>query len=169
MTRKIELQELLNLGLSEKAGKIYSKSDYSVYAEGSGLFTLKIRHELISGVNTIEDLSASFESDYYASLDGRVIFDNGGGITLQLGEYAHYYQSESQAAEDLFTYLTDGNTDDWDGHEEDALEHEPTDDQLSNGGYRVYSIPDIVDAAKDPDRETGWGNIEAFCTALAQK
>lgn len=70
----------------------------------------------------------------------RIVLDNGGGIVLQLGaEYAHYYQDAKQAADDLRTYLADGNTDGWDGHDEDALSVEPTDEEIRNGGYRVFT------------------------------
>jgi hypothetical protein len=97
---------------------------------------------------------------------GTIIFDNGGGITVQLPDFAHWYNDPTQAARDIADYLSDGTTDGWEGHEDDAAELDPTDDQIRNGGYRVYSIPDIVDLAHDPGRGTSWGNIDDFCDAL---
>jgi hypothetical protein len=56
----------------------------------------------------------------------KAIFDNGGGITLQLGDnYAHYYDNPEQAAEDYKIYIQDGNADGWDGNEEENMEWEP--------------------------------------------
>lgn len=93
----------------------------------------------------------------------RIIFDNGGGVTLQLGGWAHWYQDMAQAAQDLKTYETEGNTDGWDGHEDEAAELDPTYDQIRNGGYRVYhSSADIKAAAED----TSWRNIKDFAAAL---
>ena len=92
-----------------------------------------------------------------------VIFDNGGGVTLQLGDWAHYYQDMAQAATDLKAYKATGNTDGWDGHEDESAELEPTYDQIRNGGYRVYhSIADIKAAAED----TSWCNIRDFAKYL---
>ena len=83
----------------------------------------------------------------------RIILDNGGGVTLQLaGEWAHYYQDPAQAAVDLQAWIDTRDASDWEGHEDEALDCEPTADQVCNGGYRV--ITDIFDL--DPDH--GWGN-----------
>lgn len=100
--------------------------------------------------------------------EGLVIFDNGGGATLQLGKFAHYYQDMSQSAEDVAVYLKDGNTDGWDGYEEDAAELNPSYEDIRNGGYRVYCLDDIIEESKNDDC-TGWGNINDFCVALAEK
>jgi len=99
-------------------------------------------------------------------LTGTLLFDNGGGLTLQLNNsYAHWYQNMDQAAEDLISYISEGNTDGWDGHEEDELQLIPTDDQIQNGGYRVYSMEDISVMPKDEYMES-WGNIKDFCIAF---
>jgi len=56
-------------------------------------------------------------------LTGTLIFDNGGGLTLQLNNtYAHWYQNMNQAAEDLKAYIKDKNTEYWDGNEEESME-----------------------------------------------
>ena len=83
----------------------------------------------------------------------RIILDNGGGITLQLGpDYAHCYQDEAQAACDLRDYITGSDTSDWDGCEPEAVGWEPEAEEIRNGGYRVYCDVD------DLDLESGWGN-----------
>jgi hypothetical protein len=94
-------------------------------------------------------------------LSYRIIFDNGGGITLQLGdEFAHFYQDAAQAAEDLKSFLEDPDTSDWEGHEEEAMDCEPTDEEIRNGGYRVYR--DVEDLQPN----SGWRNEEDFCAAF---
>ena len=91
----------------------------------------------------------------------RIICDNGGGMILQLGgTWAHYYQSADQLINDLADYLGGGNTSDWEGHEPEALECEPTDDEIRNGGYRVFS--DIADL----DAESPWANEQDIVKAI---
>ena len=100
-------------------------------------------------------------------LKGRLIFDNSGGVTLQLPNFAHYYDYMDQAAEDIANYVKDETTDGWDGHEEEAEELDPTYDEIRNGGYRVYTISEIIEECKKEDG-TGWYNIDDFCSALSK-
>ena len=93
------------------------------------------------------------------------IFDNGGGITLQLGTFAHTYYNAAQAAQDWKVFEAEGNTKGWDGHENEAAELEPTDDEIRNGGYRVLSADDIASKIASEDT-TGWDNIDTFISAL---
>jgi len=100
-------------------------------------------------------------------LTGTLIFDNGGGLTLQLNNsYAHWYQNMAQAAEDLKVFLKDGNTEGWDGHEEESMELNPDYDQIQNGGYRVYSLKDIASMTEEEYVDSGWGNVRDFCIAF---
>jgi len=100
-------------------------------------------------------------------LTGKLIFDNGGGLTLQLNnKYAHWYQNMNQAAEDLKAYLEDENTEGWDGHEQSELELVPEDEQIRNGGYRVRSIEDIISMTEEEYMDDPWGNIQDFCIAF---
>ena len=88
----------------------------------------------------------------------KIILDNGGGITLQLGlDYAHYYNDADQAARDLRAYIADGTTDGWDGHDEDAATLDPTDEEIRNGGYRIFT--DIANLQSDSD--LAWGRNES--------
>ena len=101
------------------------------------------------------------------NLKGRLIFDNGGGLILQLPNFAHYYDYMDQAAEDIANYIKDETTDGWEGHEEEAAELDPTYDEIRNGGYRVYTISEIIEESKKGD-STGWANIDMFCVALSK-
>jgi DNA-binding Xre family transcriptional regulator len=94
----------------------------------------------------------------------RVIFDNGGGVTLQLGKWAHYYDDPAQAARDYAEYFKDGTAAGWEGHEDEAAECDPTYDEIRNGGYRVYNAGEILDEIHSDD-STGWDNIDSFCLA----
>lgn len=100
--------------------------------------------------------------DIYKGLDnlitGRVIFDNGGGAAIQLPGYAHYYSGYTgameQAAHAVVEYMRTGNTDGWDGNEEDAATFDPSAQDVQNGGYIMYDIGDIISGYVD----AGWGN-----------
>lgn len=104
------------------------------------------------------------------NLNVRAIFDNGGGLTLQLGDWAHYYGGYDgcieQAAEDYKVYVETGNTDGWEGHEDEAAELDPSYDEIRNGGYKIMDADDIQQAIDDPDFESGWANIQEFIDAL---
>lgn len=94
--------------------------------------------------------------------EGRLIFDNNGGVTVQLPGYAHYYDVPEDAAGDVANYINSGNTDNWEGHEDDAAELDPDAETIRNGGYRVFSISDLNNL-----RYIGnWGSVEDFCTEL---
>lgn len=95
----------------------------------------------------------------------RVIFDNGGGITVQLGDWAHWYNDPKQAAEDVSEYVKNPNTDDWDGHEDDAAELDPSHDDIRNGGYRIWMVGDDT----NQDYRESWGNASDFFTALENR
>ncbi len=93
-----------------------------------------------------------------------VVFDNGGGVTLWLPDYAHHYDGYvgyiEQAAHDLAVYLHNPDTSDWDGNDPDAR-FEDTD------GYLVYdSVADIMAAANEP---IGWLNVIDFAAALRKE
>ena len=104
------------------------------------------------------------------NLKVRAIFDNAGGVTLQLGDWAHYYCGYDGyievAAKDYKLYVEAGNTDGWDGHQDEAAELDPSYDDIRNGCYRVMDSGDIQTAIDDPDFETGWINIRDFINAL---
>ena len=97
----------------------------------------------------------------WVSRTGTIIFDNGGGITLQFKNYCHYYDDVAQAVNDFKQYLQDGNTNGWDGNEPEQ-KIIIDDNQIANGGYQIYSITDILHQKE----ETGWCNVDSFVNLL---
>jgi len=117
-----------------------------------------------------------------------IIFDNGGGATLQDRDnnYMHYYQNMDQLANDVIDLKDGGTTLDWDGNEfeeylqiqkdnaedpdeieEDDIFIDPSYDDIRNGGYRVFTIEDLLDYAKNIDiDDISWGNIRDTVQAL---
>lgn len=103
--------------------------------------------------------------------EGKIILDNGGSITLQLGDFAHFYEDEKQAAEDIAAWLKSADTSSWEGHEDDAAACAPTAEDIRNGGYRVVTLDRSVDNLADLAAElsgTGWGNGEELGDILSK-
>lgn len=106
----------------------------------------------------------------------RAIFDNGGGLTLQLGDnFGHYYpHNMRQAAEDYKTYLRDGNTDGWEGDEDYSRGFDPEYDQICNGGCKVYNDDEIAELTAGWDATQyevdgymyGWANVDMFTQSI---
>ena len=95
----------------------------------------------------------------------KVIFDNGGGITLQLNnEYAHYYQDYQDAAEDYCLYQSGVGLEDWDGNDKELLNFIPDQESVRNGGYKVYDQDDIKNLLKQDN--VSWHNKANFAIAL---
>lgn len=93
----------------------------------------------------------------------RVIFDNGGGVIVQLPGFAHYYDDGESAAVDVIDYIKDNDTSDWDGNEEETAQIDPSCDDMRNGGYMTWAIGDDID---EDDRE--WGNnTDEFFMAIS--
>lgn len=92
---------------------------------------------------------------------------------MQLPGFAHYYSSSAdirQAAKDYADYQASGSTAGWDGSEQEAMDLEPTDDEIRNGGYMVMSEDDIAEwVAKwdETEDDTSWKNADCFISALA--
>lgn len=89
-----------------------------------------------------------------------IVFDNGGGVTIQSPGFAHYYDDAAQAARDVRAYLDSESTDDWDG--DDMAAYVDSD----HAAYRVLSIEDVQNAKAAGEIETTWGNVRAFMRAL---
>ena len=96
-----------------------------------------------------------------------VIFDNGGGITLQIGAWAHHYTDPRSAAIDLEIFFDEGSADGWDGHEAESAACNPTDDEIRNGGYQVAVYSSWGEAVNDK-RNNGWVNVRDFRAAIAK-
>lgn len=104
-----------------------------------------------------------------------VIFDNAGGVTVQLKQgdvsWAHYYESDLRsAAGDVHAALFGSDIDCYDGDEESAHECSPTVDEIRNGGYRVFQF-DSLSEYEDfclTDHSSSWGNIRELTSYVAR-
>lgn len=98
----------------------------------------------------VESLQAEFTEGLQKAWCGkpRIIFDNGGCITLQLPGFAHVYDSAEQCADDIREWLDSKNTSDWDGDEGDAV-FEPSYNDIQNNGYYIVDIEDIEEINGD--------------------
>jgi hypothetical protein len=91
-----------------------------------------------------------------------IIFDNGGGITLQIisesgYRYQHTYNDADHAATDIKAATYGSSPSSWDGNEaegDDANWIEPTNDQIRNGGYLAITPCEVQ--AIDPEGPV-WG------------
>jgi hypothetical protein len=87
-----------------------------------------------------------------------VIFDNGGGVTLQVGKrgFVHNYSDPAQAANDVKVLLEDGNTRGWEGDEPQCrIEYDA--DIERNGGYSWHSQDDVKHIIKMGKWDHPWG------------
>jgi len=124
-----------------------------------------------------------------------IIFDNGGGATLQDRDnrYIHNYQDMDQLAVDVIDLRDGGSTADWDGNEyDDYVETQkqaaidcgddpddlpddtgfidPSYDDIRNGGYRVYNLDELLSEANDADLDdVSWNNIRKTLIAIKQE
>ena len=86
-----------------------------------------------------------------------LVFDNGGGLTIQCDDFVHNYDDMIQAAQDYKLLCTTDDVSDWEGNDtENRIDY--SDDQLRNGGYRVFCTPQELDR----ERRFGWRNIDDF-------
>lgn len=86
----------------------------------------------------------------------RLIADNGGGYTLQIGGWSHYYNGcEADVARDIREWHTTGSTNGWDGDEYESRLCDPDHEDLSNGGYRIVDLSgglvDTIAALRESD------------------
>lgn len=93
-----------------------------------------------------------------------VIFDNGGGITLQVTDvnsrYQHTYSDVAQAVKSAReAHLDKPEYADWDSNEAAEAWIEPTAQEISAGAYRVFDEMTDFDVKLSP---TGWKNIDGF-------
>ena len=88
-----------------------------------------------------------------------ILFDNGGGVTLQTESYAHYYHDAEQAAHDYKALAAGSNTADWDGNDSDA-------EVTRYIGYQFYDHDEIQAIVKAGEHETSWNNEAVFFRSL---
>jgi hypothetical protein len=119
-----------------------------------------------------------------------IIFDNGGGITLQKTDtpyYIHYYGNPAQLADDIRAIIAGNGPEEWDGNQYEELmedqrriyreEGDDLDDLEDSaalidvtdedGGYRLYRLDILLDEIISGNLDdTSWYNIDALVTAL---
>jgi hypothetical protein len=108
-----------------------------------------------------------------------VIFDNGGGTTLQIRndghsgnlKFGHYYDDPKYAANDFFEFLEDGCTCGWEGSEDESVDLDPSSGEIENGGYATRTGLYTLDESLNYDDEKDyWGcNEKNFLKALSEK
>ena len=88
-----------------------------------------------------------------------LIFDNGGGITLQTASYAHYFGGmggASDAAQCVSDLLAGAGTEHWEGNEPESRVRYDA-DIARNGGYKWSDQDDVV-AALNEENKAKWLN-----------
>ncbi len=154
----------------ERFGRVYGEAEDvdAVIAEQSEMLrdmaTDTYRRLDDDDERTIDEVLADITDDFRDAIEEldetneRVIFDNGGGITLQLHGWAHWYNGEAaQAARDFAEWLKSHSTSGWDGHEPEALDCDPTYDEIRNGGYWIWEPGDEI-----PEPGNGYAADEFF-------
>ena len=94
-----------------------------------------------------------------------IIFDNGGGATLQVNgtEYVHNYDDMAQLSADVKALADGADVADWDGNDQEVFisddvywQHAP------NGGYKAIDQDDW----QDDHTDSSWRNIAEFSAAV---
>jgi uncharacterized protein YbcV (DUF1398 family) len=91
-------------------------------------------------------------------LNARVMFDNAGGISVDLGGFKFFYLSPKQAAADYNEFIKNGNTDDWEGSDESIIIYDGTD---KNGGHKTVNREEIDELVNGRD-DYYWGFNEQY-------
>ena len=100
-----------------------------------------------------------------------VIFDNGGGTTLQVGKrgFVHHYSCPEQAARDVRVLLETDDTSDWEG-DEPQFRMEYDADMERNGGYLWHDQDDVKNLLRTGKWDKPWGyNGRKFYETLGVK
>lgn len=89
----------------------------------------------------------------------KVMFDNGGSVSVDFNGFKHLYMYPEDAARDYLDYVQIGNTDGWEGHEEECQVYSG---KCPNGGYVTYSHAEIQEILADEEYEYDGSNDEEF-------
>ena len=103
----------------------------------------------------------------------KVMFDNGGGVHMQLchgkSKYKHSYDDGIRAAEDYCQFLKDQDTSYWDGHDEELDIYSSN---CPNGGHIINNQDDIIklvnEYCKDEDMDFFGRNQREFITKIIE-
>ncbi|EAX47545.1 hypothetical protein TcarDRAFT_1280 [Thermosinus carboxydivorans Nor1] len=99
----------------------------------------------------------------------RIIIDNAGGITLQLPNWAHFYDHQEgngieECASAIVDFVKTSSVANWDGHDEEVAEREP-----ENSDF-VVTIDELANLASYEEEEfelwldqTGDNTLRELC------
>jgi hypothetical protein len=97
------------------------------------------------------------------NLNCAVMFDNGGGVSVEFDGWKHYYETCKDAARDYIEFVKLESAEDFEGDDEDVvIEY----GQCPNGGYKTINHKEIEEMViNNPDYF--WGiNEEEFITSI---
>jgi hypothetical protein len=89
--------------------------------------------------------------------DFNVIFDNGGGITIQTENWNHNYSDAAQAGTDAKDLLAGTDPSDWEGNDPYAAKMTCTYEDVRNGGAREMDDTEIAAIAAAGVLTDCWG------------
>lgn len=97
-----------------------------------------------------------------------LIFDNGGGITLQTTEFCHHFNGLEKEAAECVSELLDGSwPDGWEGNEpEHRMEYDH--EMERNGGYNWLTSNDVMEVVGGLDKEEREDFLESISGAAEQ-
>ena len=155
--------------LAESAELVGSRDGYDIYALECGDYFLS-HTDASTHLVTADDLAdlSTEEARVVGAVvnltgdDLDVIFDNGGGITVQARGFVHHYSNAQQAAEDVKGILAaDYDPAGWEGDEPQFYEGESPDLEIErNGGYQWRTRQDMIDAIAET------GPIDPYATHM---
>ena len=98
-----------------------------------------------------------------------VIFDNGGGISVQTDEEYYFFgDNHYSAAQSVATLLNGETTDHWEGNEpEHRIAYDA--EQVRNGGYQWWDAEDLRETLRGGTTDSGWRNVRSFLDFLAEQ
>lgn len=146
-----------------------------IHERAKGIFDMASKFSAASILGSIKTPAKAAASRENGKRGGRplqfsMIFDNGGGTTLQTRNYCHYYDDPKQAAHDvtMILFYSDNPSRDWDGNDPECrMEYDK--DVERNGGYWWMERKAIEDTIK-AGVVTPWGNnMSEFFAALGVK
>lgn len=119
------------------------------------------------GEFTPEDVNPMLHHFGLVTAPAVIIFDNGGGITLQLHGWAHTFDDATEAAEAFCVFADNWSAEGFDGHDDMASDIHPSTAELDNGCYEVveldpYTPTSTLDAVWGELAESSSSNMVEF-------
>lgn len=76
----------------------------------------------------------------------QILFDNGGGITIQTPDFCHYYGDPAQAAADARAIFAGDSTEEWDGNEPEGRMSDEQIAEFAKPGHDcvVWDVADLA-------------------------